>query len=80
MRETFGSVCHGAGRLLSRTAAGKGRDASEERDKLEERGILVRGESRDGILEELPEAYKDVGEVIEVVHNPPLSRSVPDDL
>src|SRR5207237_6409915 len=67
MRETFGSVCHGAGRLLSRSAAKKGRDAREERKKLEDAGILVRCESRDGILEELADAYKDVGEVIEVV-------------
>jgi tRNA-splicing ligase RtcB len=76
MRETFGSVCHGAGRLLSRTAARKGRNAREERDKLEERGILVRSESRDGILEELPEAYKNVDEVIEVVHSAGLARKV----
>jgi tRNA-splicing ligase RtcB len=76
MRETFGSVCHGAGRLLSRTAARKGRNAREERDKLEERGILVRSETRDGILEELPEAYKNVDEVIEVVHSAGLARKV----
>jgi tRNA-splicing ligase RtcB len=76
MRETFGSVCHGAGRLLSRTAARKGRNAREEQHKLEERGILVRSESRDGILEELPEAYKNVDEVIEVVHDAGLARKV----
>src|SRR5207248_5184371 len=60
MRETFGSVCHGAGRLLSRTAVRKGKDARQEQKRLEDCGILVRSESRDGILEELPEAYKDV--------------------
>jgi tRNA-splicing ligase RtcB (3'-phosphate/5'-hydroxy nucleic acid ligase) len=76
VRETFGSVCHGAGRLLSRTAARKGRDAREEQRKLEERGILVRSETRDGILEELPEAYKNVDEVIEVVHNAGLATKV----
>jgi tRNA-splicing ligase RtcB len=76
MRETFGSVCHGAGRLMSRTAVRKGKDAREEQRKLEERGILVRSESRDGILEELPEAYKDVDEVIEVVHHAGLARKV----
>lgn len=76
MRETFGSVCHGAGRLLSRTAVRKGKDAREEQRKLEARGILVRSESRDGILEELPEAYKNVDEVIEVVHNAGLARKV----
>jgi tRNA-splicing ligase RtcB (3'-phosphate/5'-hydroxy nucleic acid ligase) len=76
MLETFGSVCHGAGRLLSRTAVRKGKNAREEQRKLEENGILVRSESRDGILEELPEAYKNVDEVIEVVHNAGLARKV----
>ena len=76
MRETFGSVCHGAGRLMSRTAARKGRDAREVQKRLEEQGILVRSESRDGILEEIPEAYKNVDEVIEVVHEAGLARKV----
>lgn len=76
MVETFGSVCHGAGRVLSRTAVRKGKNAREEQRKLEENGILVRSESRDGILEELPEAYKNVDEVIEVVHNAGLARKV----
>jgi tRNA-splicing ligase RtcB len=76
MNETFGSVCHGAGRLMSRTAAKKGRTAREVQKKLEEQGILVLSESRDGILEEVPEAYKDVDEVIEVVHNAGLARKV----
>ncbi len=76
MAESFGSVCHGAGRLLSRTAVRKGKNVQEERRRLEQNGILVRSESRDGILEELPEAYKDVDEVIEVVHNTGLARKV----
>jgi tRNA-splicing ligase RtcB len=76
MDETFGSVCHGAGRLMSRTAARKGKDARTEQRKLEQQGILVRAESRDGILEELPEAYKNVDEVIEVVHNANLAAKV----
>ncbi len=76
MAETFASVCHGAGRLMSRTAVRKGKNITEERRKLEEAGILVRSESRDGILEELPEAYKDVDEVIEVVHNAGLAKKV----
>ena len=76
MRDTFGSVCHGAGRLMSRTAAKRGRDAREETRKLEEAGILVRSETRDGILEELPDAYKNVDEVIEVVHRAGLAQKV----
>lgn len=61
---------------MSRTAVRKGEDAREEQRKLEQRGILVRSESRDGILEELPEAYKNVDEFIEVVHNAGLARKV----
>jgi tRNA-splicing ligase RtcB (3'-phosphate/5'-hydroxy nucleic acid ligase) len=76
MQETFGSVCHGAGRLLSRTAARKGRDARQVQKELEERGIFVRSETRDGILEEIPEAYKDVDEVIDVVARAGLARKV----
>ena len=76
MAETCGSVCHGAGRLLSRTAVRKGKDARQEQQRLEEQGILVRSETRDGILEELPEAYKNVDEVIEVVHRAGLARKV----
>jgi len=57
------------------TGRGRGRAGVEAR-KFEQRGILVRSESRDGILEELPEAYKDVGEVIEVVRNAGLAQKV----
>jgi tRNA-splicing ligase RtcB len=76
MQETFGSVCHGAGRLMSRTRAKRGHDVRQETRKLEEAGILVRSETRDGILEELPGAYKNVDEVIEVVHCAGLARKV----
>lgn len=76
MEETFGSVCHGAGRLLSRTAAKKGHDARKVQQRLEEQGIIVKSETRDGILEEIPEAYKDVDEVIDVVHQAGLARKV----
>jgi tRNA-splicing ligase RtcB len=76
MKETFGSVCHGAGRRLSRAAARKGRNARDEQQKLADAGVIVRSESRDGILEEIPEAYKDVDEVIEVVHQAGLAKKV----
>lgn len=74
MQETFGSVCHGAGRLLSRTAAKRGRDIGQVKQALEDKGIYVRSETRDGILEEIPEAYKDVDEVVEVVRRAGLAR------
>jgi tRNA-splicing ligase RtcB len=76
MKETFGSVCHGAGRLMSRTAAKKGRNAKEVEKDLASRGIIVRSETRNGILEEVPEAYKDVDEVISVVEQAGLARPV----
>ena len=76
MEETFGTVCHGAGRAMSRTAAKKGRDARVETQKLAEQGIVLRAETRDGILEEVPEAYKDIDAVVDVVHNAGLARKV----
>jgi len=76
MEETFGTVCHGAGRAMSRTAAKRGRDARVETKKLEEQGIILRAETRDGILEEIPEAYKDIDAVVDVVHNAGLASKV----
>ncbi len=76
MEETFGTVCHGAGRAMSRTAAKKGRDARVETKKLADQGILLRADTRDGILEEVPEAYKDIDAVVDVVHNAGLARKV----
>jgi tRNA-splicing ligase RtcB len=76
MEETFGTVCHGAGRAMSRTAAKRGRDVRIETQKLEDQGIIVRCETRDGILEEIPDAYKDIDAVIDVVHDAGLARRV----
>jgi tRNA-splicing ligase RtcB len=76
MRDTFGTTCHGAGRVMSRTAARKSQFAQNARQRLEEQGILVRAETRDGITEEIPEAYKDVDAVVDVVHNAGLSKRV----
>jgi tRNA-splicing ligase RtcB len=76
MRETFGTACHGAGRLLSRTAAKRGRDVHSVLHALEQAGVVVKSETRDGILEEIPEAYKDVDEVIDVVHGAGIARKV----
>lgn len=76
MRETFGTTCHGAGRVMSRTAAKKSEWAASARARLEEQGILVRAETKNGITEEIPEAYKDVDEVVNVVHEAGLSKKV----
>ena len=76
MEETFGTTCHGAGRMMSRSAAKRSRFAQGAKERLAEQGILVRAETRDGISEEIPEAYKDVDAVIDVVHNAGISRRV----
>ena len=76
MRETFGSACHGAGRVMSRTAAKKGETAKEIQKDLESRGIIVQSLTREGLTEEKPEAYKDIEAVVDVVHNAGLASRV----
>src|SRR4030043_817169 len=76
MEETFGSTCHGAGRVMSRNQAikaAKGRAITRE---LEDKGIIVKGASLGTIVEEIPEAYKDVNDVGNVVHQAGISRKV----
>jgi tRNA-splicing ligase RtcB len=68
MRETFGSTCHGAGRLMSRTAAVKAARGRSIQGELAARGVVARAAGRDALAEEMPEAYKDVEDVVEVVH------------
>jgi tRNA-splicing ligase RtcB len=76
MRETFGSTCHGAGRLMSRTAAVKAARGRRIGDELRQRGVLVRATGRDALAEEMPEAYKDVQDVVAVVHRLGISTRV----
>jgi tRNA-splicing ligase RtcB (3'-phosphate/5'-hydroxy nucleic acid ligase) len=76
MSETFGTTCHGAGRLMSRGAAKRSPFAEHARERLEEQGVIVRSETKDGITEEIPEAYKDVDAVIRVVDGAGLSKRV----
>lgn len=76
MQETFGSTCHGAGRMMSRKkakAAGKGRDLRAE---LAAQGITIRASSYATIAEEMPEAYKDVSNVVDAVHGAGISKKV----
>src|SRR5437588_4522294 len=68
MQETFGSTCHGAGRVMSRAKAKKTVHGAELSRKLQSRGIVVRAGSMRGLAEEAPEAYKDVSRVVDVVH------------
>lgn len=76
MEETFGSTCHGAGRSKSRHAAKKEISAEKLLRDLRDRGILVKGASKSGLTEENPNAYKDVTQVVDVVHNAGISRKV----
>ena len=76
MTETFGSTCHGAGRVLSRTAAKKAAKGRSIYRELEDKGILVRWTGRGTMAEEMPDAYKDISQVVEVVHGAGLSRKV----
>lgn len=76
MKETFGSSCHGAGRAKSRTQAKKETSADELLKELKGKGVLVRGETRSGLTEEKPDAYKNVSEVVEVVHGAGIARKV----
>ena len=76
MRQTFGSTCHGAGRAMSRHKAKKmahGRNITRE---LLEQGIHVMGASRGTIDEEIPEAYKDVADVVDVCAMAGISKKV----
>ncbi|MBN1335542.1 MAG: RtcB family protein [Deltaproteobacteria bacterium] len=79
--ETWGSVCHGAGRTLSRTAARRGRSAADVLADLAARGVTVHAGSRKGLSEEAPESYKDVDLVVGTVVGAglalPVARLVP---
>jgi tRNA-splicing ligase RtcB len=76
MKETFGSTCHGAGRLMSRHQAikkAKGRAIWRE---MEDKGIIVRSAGRETLAEEMSEAYKDISNVVDVVQNAGISTKV----
>jgi tRNA-splicing ligase RtcB len=76
MAETFGSTCHGAGRVLSRHAAKKAARGRRIETELAERGILIRAAGRATVAEEISEAYKDVAEVVDVVRRAGLGKIV----
>jgi tRNA-splicing ligase RtcB len=76
MEQSFGSACHGAGRVLSRHAAARkahGRDVEQD---LRSRGVVARGRSWKGLAEEQPDAYKDVDVVVDVVDKAGLAKKV----
>ena len=76
MGQSFGSCCHGAGRVLSRSKAvkmAKGRSVHRE---LEDKGIFIQSRGKRTLKEEMPDAYKDVSQVVEVVHQTELAKKV----
>lgn len=76
MAETFGSACHGAGRVMSRTQATKASRGRSIARELSDKGILVMAGSRGTLGEEMPEAYKNLHDVVQVVHDAGIARKV----
>ena len=76
MDETFGSTCHGAGRVMSRKAAIRAAVGRHIDQELAAVGVVVRARGRTGLAEEQPDAYKDIHQVVDVVHAAGLSSKV----
>jgi len=76
MDKSFGSTCHGAGRVMSRSQAKKEVRGESLRNTLEKQGIRVRAGSLPGLAEEAPQAYKDVDEVVEIVSRAGIASKV----
>jgi tRNA-splicing ligase RtcB len=74
--ETFGSSCHGAGRLLSRSEAKRQARGRKLLQELADRGVVVRAAGIATVAEEMPEAYKDVSQVVDAVARAGISRKV----
>jgi tRNA-splicing ligase RtcB len=76
MELTFGSTAHGAGRTMSRAAAKRSYTAQEVQKRLEVRGIYIKALTKEGVVEETPEAYKDVDAVADVSHKVGIATKV----
>jgi tRNA-splicing ligase RtcB (3'-phosphate/5'-hydroxy nucleic acid ligase) len=76
MQQTFGTACHGAGRMMSRTAAVKHAQGRRIDQELAARGVIARARSWKGLAEEQPDAYKNVNDVVDVVHRARLAKKV----
>lgn len=76
MQQTFGTVCHGAGRTMSRAAATRHGSMADLRRTMDEAGVVMMAHGKGTALEEAPWAYKDVSEVVEVCHRAGLARKV----
>lgn len=75
-KDSFFSTCHGAGRTMSRHAALRIQSGQAVKKELEEKGIIVRSYSIKGLAEEAPRAYKDIEDVVNIVHKAGLSKKV----
>jgi tRNA-splicing ligase RtcB len=73
---SFGSTAHGAGRTMSRSAAKRTYSVENVRNRLESNGIYIKSLTKDGVVEETPEAYKDVDEVANVSHSLGIATKV----
>jgi len=76
MNLTFGSTAHGAGRTMSRTKARKNYTESQVKKYLSDKGIVVKAMTRDGVVEETPQAYKDVDSIVNVSHELGIATKV----
>jgi tRNA-splicing ligase RtcB len=76
MEESFGSTCHGAGRVMSRHAAIRATRGRSILQELENKGIFVRSAGKKTLFEEAPEAYKNIDRVVDIVHGAGISRKV----
>jgi len=76
MVHSFGSTCHGAGRVMSRSKAVKEAKGRAIHRELEDLGIFVQSRGKRTLKEEMPDAYKDISQVVEVVHRSGLARKV----
>lgn len=76
LTSTFASSCHGAGRNMSRARATKSSRGRSITQEMADRGVVVMASSRGTLHEEIPEAYKNLAEVVEVVHQAGIARKV----
>jgi tRNA-splicing ligase RtcB len=73
---SFGSTAHGAGRTMSRSKARRNFTEDNVKKSLNDKGIFIKALTRDGVVEETPEAYKDVDSVVNVSHNLGIATKV----
>ena len=73
---SFGSSCHGAGRVMSRRQAKNSIRGDSLKEKLEREGISIRAGSMPGLAEEAPQAYKNVSQVVETVSKAGIAHKV----